>query len=40
MLPHLPSGLDLVIAEGFKSGEHPYIEVFRKPRMKSKDSSQ
>ena len=30
MLPHLPPGLDLVIAEGFKSGEHPYIEVFRK----------
>lgn len=30
MLPHLPPGLDLVIAEGFKSGRHPYIEVFRK----------
>ncbi len=30
MLPHLPPGLDLVIAEGFKSGEHPTIEVFPK----------
>lgn len=29
MLPYLPSGLDLVIAEGFKNGKHLCIEVFR-----------
>ena len=29
MLRHLPRGLDLVIAEGFKNGAHPCLEVFR-----------
>jgi hypothetical protein len=30
MLRHLPRRLDLVIAEGFKNGDHPCLEVFRK----------
>jgi molybdopterin-guanine dinucleotide biosynthesis protein MobB len=28
-LRHLPRRLDLVIAEGFKNGDHPCLEVFR-----------
>ncbi len=30
MLPHLPRDLDLILAEGFKNGDYPYIEIFRK----------
>jgi molybdopterin-guanine dinucleotide biosynthesis protein MobB len=30
MLRHLPRQIDLVIAEGFKNGEYPCLEVFRK----------
>lgn len=32
MLHHLPRDLDLVIAEGFKQGGYPCIEVFRQTR--------
>lgn len=30
LLRHLPANVDLVIAEGFRSPEHPCIEVFRR----------
>lgn len=30
MLRHLPRDIDLVIAEGFKNGKHPCLEVFRR----------
>lgn len=40
LLRHLPKNIDLVIAEGFRSAEHPCLEVFRhgfSPNLKCRD---